>query len=90
MTYIPITCYTQNPGCSSVSQNILLAYAWESRNVDGFLKLLALPSTCEPSICGLQNADFFLICRGRVGRNSFYPMDLMSSVKEPLTIDIVR
>ena len=40
MTYIPITCYTQIPGCSSVSQNILLANAWESRNVDGFLEII--------------------------------------------------
>ena len=40
MTYIPITCYTQNPGCSSVSQNILLANAWESRNGDGFLEII--------------------------------------------------
>ncbi len=40
VTYIPITCYTQNPGCSSVSQNIPLANAWESQNVDGFLIII--------------------------------------------------
>ncbi len=40
MTYIPITCYTQNPGCSSVSQNTLLVNAWESQNVDGFLEII--------------------------------------------------
>ncbi len=39
MTYIPITCYTQNPSSSSVSQNILLANAWESRNIYGFLEI---------------------------------------------------
>ena len=32
------TCYIQNPGCS-ISQNILLANAWESRIVDGFLEI---------------------------------------------------
>ncbi len=40
MTCIPITCYTQNQGCSSVSQNILLVNVWESQNVDGFLEII--------------------------------------------------
>ncbi len=32
-------CYTQIPGCSDSSQNILLAYAWGSWNVDGLLEI---------------------------------------------------